>query len=50
MTKTGWSIPATERSNRIREELGLKPLKKPDTGEINEILLEAGLGDIVDIQ
>jgi heterodisulfide reductase subunit C len=49
MTKTGWSIPATDRSNRIRKELGLKPLKRPDTGEINEILREAGLGDIVDM-
>ena len=49
MTKTGWSIPATDRSNRIRKELGLGPLKKPDTGEINEILREAGLGDIVDM-
>jgi heterodisulfide reductase subunit C len=49
MIKTGWSIPATDRSNRIRQELGLRPLKRPDTGEITEILREAGLDDIVDM-
>jgi heterodisulfide reductase subunit C len=49
MIETGWSIPAGDRSDRIRQELGLKPLKRPDTEEICAILREAGLGEIVDM-
>jgi heterodisulfide reductase subunit C len=49
MIETGWSIPAPDRANRVRQELGLKPLKRPNTKEIGEILEEAGLGEIMDM-
>jgi heterodisulfide reductase subunit C len=47
MAKTGWSVKATEHSDRVREELGLKPLKRPNSEEIRMILREAGLGEIL---
>ncbi|TFG62699.1 MAG: hypothetical protein E4H36_07385 [Spirochaetales bacterium] len=50
MIETGRPIQSNSRSERIRGELGLKPLTKPDTKEIREILLDAGLGKILDIQ
>ena len=49
MAETGWSVKATSHSDRIREQLGLKPLKRPDTAEIRSILCEAGLEDILDL-
>ena len=45
--KTGWSVPITPRVDRAREELGLSPLRQPDVEEINQILLESGIGDIL---
>ncbi len=48
LLETGWSIQATSRADRIRKELGLKPLKRPDTSEISQILREAGLDKILD--
>ena len=50
MAETGWSIQATPRADRIREELGLKPLKRPDAQEIREIFREAGLDRILDLK
>jgi heterodisulfide reductase subunit C len=47
MAKTGWSVRATAHSDRVREELGLKPLKRPNSEEIRMILREAGLGEIL---
>ena len=49
MAETGWSVRATSHSDRIREQLGLKPLKHPDTTEIRSILCEAGLEEILDL-
>ena len=49
MAETGWSVRATSHSDRIRGELGLKPLKHPDTEEIRSILCEAGLEEILDL-
>jgi heterodisulfide reductase subunit C len=49
MAETGWSVKATSHSDRIREQLGLKPLKHPDTAEIRSILCEAGLEEILDL-
>jgi heterodisulfide reductase subunit C len=49
MAETGWSVRATSHSDRIRGELGLKPLKHPDTAEIRSILCEAGLEEILDL-
>lgn len=49
MAETGWSVRATSHSDRIREELGLKPLKRPDIAEIRSILCEAGLEEILDL-
>ena len=49
MAETGWSVKATSHSDRIRGELGLKPLKRPDTEEIRSILCEAGLEEILDL-
>ncbi len=43
---TGRAIAPTPRSKRIRAEMGLKPLKEPDTGEIRKILSETGIEDI----
>ena len=50
MVETGWSIPATPRSDRIRKELGLAPLKQPNHKEIREIFSEAGLDAILEIE
>jgi heterodisulfide reductase subunit C len=36
--ETGYSVPIVSSSNRIREELGLPPLKKIDVSELKEIL------------
>jgi heterodisulfide reductase subunit C len=49
MAETGWSVKATSHSDRIREQLGLKPLKRPDTEGIRSILCEAGLEEILDL-
>lgn len=49
MAETGWSVRATSHSDRVREQLGLKPLKKPDTEEIRSILCEAGLEEILEL-
>jgi heterodisulfide reductase subunit C len=49
MAETGWSVRATPHSDRLREQLGLKPLKHPDAEEIRGILREAGLGEILDL-
>ena len=49
MAETGWSVRATSHSDRIREQLGLKPLKRPDSAEIRSILCEAGLEEILDL-
>ncbi len=49
MAQTGWSVPASPRSDRLREELGLAPLKRPDAEEIREIFREAGLDAIMDL-
>ncbi|KPJ88131.1 MAG: hypothetical protein AMS17_06485 [Spirochaetes bacterium DG_61] len=48
LVETGWFVPTTDRSYRVRQGLGLKPLKRPDTQEISEILREAGLDEVVD--
>ncbi|HOY61948.1 MAG TPA: 4Fe-4S dicluster domain-containing protein [bacterium] len=50
MAETGWSIQATPRSDRVRTELGLAPLKRPDTAEIRKIFKEAGLDEILDLK
>ncbi len=49
MAETGWSIRATSHSDRIREQLGLKPLKRPNTAEIRSILSETGLDEILEL-
>ena len=49
MAETGWSVRATSHSDRIREQLKLRPLKHPDTAEIRSILCEAGLEEILDL-
>lgn len=49
MAETGWSVRATSHSDRIREQLGLKPLKRPDAEEIRSILCEAGLEEILEL-
>jgi heterodisulfide reductase subunit C len=49
MAETGWSVRATSHSDRIRAQLGLKPLKRPDTAEIRSILCEAGLEEILEL-
>jgi len=49
MAETGWSVRATSHSDRIREQLGLKPLKRPDTDEIRSILRETGLDEILEL-
>ena len=49
MAETGWSVKATSHSDRVREQLGLKPLKRPNTLEIRSILCEAGLQEILDL-
>ena len=49
MAETGWSVRATPRSDRVRGELGLKALKRPNSDEIRAILREAGLGEILPI-
>ncbi len=43
---TGRAIAPTPRSKRIRGEMGLKPLKEPDAGEIRKILSATGIADI----
>lgn len=50
MDETGWSVQATSRSNRVREELGLKPLERPKVKDIQEIFREAGLDKILDLK
>ncbi len=47
MLKSGRSIPVTPRSERIRRELGLKPLGDTDIDEIGRILQDAGLDGIL---
>jgi len=37
MAENGWSVRATSHSDRVRRELGLRPLKRPNTGEIRSI-------------
>ena len=49
MAETGWSVRATSHSDRISEQLGLKPLKRPDTDEIRSILRETGLDEILEL-
>jgi heterodisulfide reductase subunit C len=49
MAETGWSVRATSHSDRIREQLGLKPLKRPNTAEIRSILSETGLDEILEL-
>ena len=48
IAETGRAVAATSRSERIRSELGLKPLTKRDNGEIKRILHAAGIRDIAD--
>ena len=48
IARTGRAIASTPRSKRIREEMGLKPLKEPDAGEIRKILSATGIADIPD--
>ena len=49
MAGTGWSVRATPHTERLRGELGLRPLKRPNAEEIRSILREAGLGEILEI-
>ena len=49
MAETGWSVPAPPRADRRRQELGLRPLKRPDAEEIRVIFREAGLDEILDL-
>ena len=49
MAETGWSIRATSHSDRMREALGLRPLKRPNSEEIRQILREAGLEEILEL-
>jgi heterodisulfide reductase subunit C len=49
MAETGWSVRATSHSDRVRRELGLKPLKRPNAVEIRSILTEAGLAEILEL-
>jgi heterodisulfide reductase subunit C len=44
---TGRAVSPTPRSERIRRELGLKPLKEPDTGEIRKILIDSGINNVI---
>jgi hypothetical protein len=50
MAETGWSIQATPRADRVRIELCLAPLKRPNTAEIRRIFKEAGLDEILDLK
>lgn len=50
MAETGWSIQASQHADRVREELGLKPLKRPDVSEIRKIFREAGLDEILELK
>ena len=50
IAETGWSVQATAHSDRVRGELGLKPLKRPNTDEIKQIFREAGLDEILDLK
>jgi hypothetical protein len=50
MAETGWSIRATSHSDRMREALGLRPLTRPNSEEIRQILREAGLEEILHLQ
>ena len=45
---TGRAIPATPRSERMRAELGLAPLRNCNTAEIRGLLHECGLGNLLD--
>lgn len=36
--ETGYSVPLVSSTNRMREELGIPPIKKIDTFELDEIL------------
>jgi heterodisulfide reductase subunit C len=49
MAETGWSVRATSHSDRVRRELGLRPLKRPNVKEIRSILEEAGLAEILEL-
>jgi len=50
MIETGRPIPTNSRTERVRKELGLEPLQEPETEEIRQVLLDAGLGEILDIK
>jgi hypothetical protein len=50
MAGTGWSVRATPHTERLRAQLGLKPLKRPNAEEIRAILREAGLGEILELR
>jgi heterodisulfide reductase subunit C len=44
---SGRALTETPRSSRVRRELGLKPLKEPDAGEIRRILSDCGIEDVI---
>ncbi|MBA7535201.1 hypothetical protein ES705_27454 [subsurface metagenome] len=50
IAQTGRPIQATPRSERIRLELGLKPLENLEVEEIRKIFLKAGLGEILELK
>lgn len=50
MAETGWSFMATSHSDRLRQELGLNALKKPNAEEIRQIFREAGLDEILELK
>jgi heterodisulfide reductase subunit C len=49
MARTGWSVRATAHSDRVRRELGLRPLQRPNDEEIRGILRAAGLDQILEL-
>ena len=50
LAETGWAIQATSRTNRLRRELGLAPLRKRDAGAIRRVLHEAGIDEVLELK
>ncbi len=50
LARTGRQVKATSSSERIRRETGLAPLTTPDSSEIRQLLREAGLGEILELE
>ena len=48
IARTGRAIPVTPRSERIRCELGLEPLRSCNTAEVRELLRKCGLAAMLE--